>query len=323
LKKNTPLVSIAMCTYNGERFLREQLNSLIKQTYNNIELIIVDDGSSDKTIELIQEYIENDNRIKLYQNENNLGFVKNFEQAISLCSGDYIALADQDDIWYLNKIEVFLTEIKNNILIYSDADLIDKESILTGKQLIRPKKNLVSGRCYKSLLFYNCVSGNTMMFKKELVTKILPIQDGFSFHDVWIAFIASTLGTICYTDKAMIKYRRYDEQITATLEKNYKSFFDRYRKKRYKQVKKMQIRLHDFKCLSKLDFLNSDEKSIIELLIEHNKNFNKGFLNLKLYALLNKNKHEFFFIKNKAKRNKDVLKESMKVNMHKMLFFTF
>src|SRR5574344_1640995 len=118
------LISIAMCSYNGERFIKEQIDSIIAQTYKNFELIIVDDGSKDNTIEIIKYYQSKDSRIKLFQNEKNLGFVKNFEKAITLCSGDFIALADQDDVWKKNKIEVFLNNIDKNMLIYSDAILM-------------------------------------------------------------------------------------------------------------------------------------------------------------------------------------------------------
>ena len=93
------MISIAMATYNGEKFLRYMLDSILSQTYQDIELIICDDNSSDSTCLILKEYEKNNSRIKLYFNESNLGFIKNFEKAISLCSGDYIALSDQDDIW--------------------------------------------------------------------------------------------------------------------------------------------------------------------------------------------------------------------------------
>ena len=97
------LVSIAMATYNGEKYLKEQLDSIYAQTYKDIEVIVCDDCSSDKTVEILDEYKEKYG-LKYYINEKNLGFKKNFEKAISLCSGDFIALADQDDIWIENKI---------------------------------------------------------------------------------------------------------------------------------------------------------------------------------------------------------------------------
>ncbi len=110
--KYTPLVSVAMCTYNGERFLAQQLDSIINQTYTNIEIVICDDGSTDKTIQMIQEYQKKFATIKLYQNKTNLGFVQNFAKAISLTTGDYVATSDQDDIWLKNKIEILEVNLR-------------------------------------------------------------------------------------------------------------------------------------------------------------------------------------------------------------------
>ena len=95
---NYPLISIAIATYNGEKYLEEQLDSIYAQTYKNIEVIVTDDCSSDKTVEILKKYYKS-HGLKYVINETNLGFVKNFEKAISLCRGDYIALSDQDDIW--------------------------------------------------------------------------------------------------------------------------------------------------------------------------------------------------------------------------------
>ena len=120
------LISIAMCTYNGERFLNEQISSILEQTYRNFELVIVNDNSKDNSINIIKEYQSKDNRIKLFQNNKNIGFLKNFEKAISLCRGDFIALSDQDDVWKKNKLEIFLKNINDNMLIYLDAILIDE-----------------------------------------------------------------------------------------------------------------------------------------------------------------------------------------------------
>src|ERR1700748_3070750 len=96
-----PLVSVAMCTYNGEKYIRQQLDSILNQTWRNLEIVIVDDGSSDDTFAIISEYAEKDSRIKCFKNEVNLGFNKNFEHAVELTTGDYIAISDQDDIWLL------------------------------------------------------------------------------------------------------------------------------------------------------------------------------------------------------------------------------
>ena len=111
------LISVALCTYNGEKFLREQIDSILAQTYKNLEIVIVDDCSTDKTTNIINAYAEKDKRIKLFQNASNLGFNKNFERALGLTSGEYIAISDQDDIWLPQKLQSLLDNIKNNWLI--------------------------------------------------------------------------------------------------------------------------------------------------------------------------------------------------------------
>src|SRR5437868_14993155 len=99
-----PLVSIALCTYNGQDFLRKQLNSLLDQSYKNLQIVVCDDASTDATIDLINTY--KDDRLVRHFNRTNIGYVKNFEQAISLCTGEFIALCDQDDMWRPDKIEL-------------------------------------------------------------------------------------------------------------------------------------------------------------------------------------------------------------------------
>ena len=103
-KQTHPMVSIAMCTYNGEKWLRAQLDSILSQTYTNLELVIIDDGSRDRTIDIIKEYAAGDPRIKYHVNAETLGYNRNFEKALRLCSSDLIAISDQDDIWQPHKI---------------------------------------------------------------------------------------------------------------------------------------------------------------------------------------------------------------------------
>src|SRR5690606_18169426 len=108
---------IALCTYNGGKYLIEQLDSLVKQDYPNIEIIIVDDCSKDTTLSILNSYSLHYPNIKIHVNENNLGYKKNFEKAIQLCNGEYIALSDQDDIWKLDKISKLINSIEKSVLI--------------------------------------------------------------------------------------------------------------------------------------------------------------------------------------------------------------
>ena len=126
-----------MCIYNGEKYLKEQLDSIINQTYTNIELIIVDDCSFDKSREIVKEYKKKYDFIKLFENDSNLGLVKNFEKSISLCTGEYIALSDQDDIWEYSKLEklINIIEKENLDLVYCDSLMINENAESLNKKL--------------------------------------------------------------------------------------------------------------------------------------------------------------------------------------------
>ena len=116
---NKPLVSVVMATYNGERFIAEQLESILTQTYSNLEIIIVDDRSTDQSYTILESYAAKDTRIRLFRNEQNLGYVKNFEKGLSLAGGVYIAPSDQDDIWLPHKITTLVNHINDNTIVYS------------------------------------------------------------------------------------------------------------------------------------------------------------------------------------------------------------
>src|SRR5450755_302603 len=123
---STPLVSIAMATYNGASYIAQQLNSLLKQTYPNLEIIVTDDASTDGTLAILENFKNKHDNIKIFNNATNQGITYSFEHSIRNCSGDFIAISDQDDIWELTKIEVLLSAMKNEDVIYSDSELVDK-----------------------------------------------------------------------------------------------------------------------------------------------------------------------------------------------------
>lgn len=209
-----PLVSIALCTYNGSEYLPVQLDSILNQSYENTEIVIVDDRSSDSTFELLSSYRSKfPEKIRLYRNEENLGFVRNFEKAISLCYGDLIALSDQDDIWDCDKIGVQVEGIKDSVLIYHDSLLVNENGASLNKS-ISNLKNMYSGGSPLPFLFNNCVSGHSILMKKELLEEILPFPQEI-FYDWWIAFKATQVGTITYIDKALVHYRQHENTITS------------------------------------------------------------------------------------------------------------
>jgi len=303
--KEDSLISIAMCTYNGEVYLKHQLDSILNQSYKNIELIIVDDISTDNTLNILREYAKTDNRIKIYENEQNLGFIKNFERAISLCSGEFIALSDQDDIWKPQKLEYFYTHINNNILIYSDAILIDENEKKLNKMLISPKKNMISGNNNRAFIFSNCVSGNTLMFKKELTQHILPIPKEINYHDVWIAFVATTYGTITYSDEAMVYYRQHSNQITKDTKEKHTNFLLKLKKKKLGYIEKSKEVLNNVNALLKLKILDDNTTiNILKSLKTHHENYEYIYYNRQLHKELRKYKKDLFAILDDKKQNK-------------------
>lgn len=198
-----------MATYNGAKYLSEQLDSILVQTIPVDEIIIVDDCSTDHTWAILSNYVARYAKIKIYRNELNLGVVKTFESALTLCSGEFIALSDQDDVWLPDKLEILRQNLKeDNDLVHSDAYLCDEA--LNVYALYSDVKGLhLNPNRFIDYLNINDVSGCTALFTKSLLDKILPIPDGFWMHDHYIAIMARYYGNIIYVDKPLIKYRQH------------------------------------------------------------------------------------------------------------------
>jgi glycosyltransferase involved in cell wall biosynthesis len=210
-----PLVSIALCVYNGEKYLKEQLDSLVKQTYPNIEIVVVDDGSRDRSREILREYQQQYPVFRVFENEVNLGYVKNFEKAIGLCEGEYIALCDQDDIWDLEKISKQVAGIGDSLLIYHDSAFMDEQGKpMTWKKKMSDIIHLYSGDDPKVFLYFNCVSGHSILFKRDLRDEFLPFNPDH-FHDHWIAYVAANLGSIEVINETLVNYRQHTSTSSA------------------------------------------------------------------------------------------------------------
>lgn len=211
------LVSIALCTYNGEAYLREQLDSIVNQSYPAIELIAVDDCSSDNTLKILEEYATEYPFIQVFENPENLGYIRNFEKALGLCNGDFIALSDQDDIWDLKKIEKQVKTIGNHLLIYHDSEFVDQN----GQSLHRKMSdimNLYRGDQPEAFLFFNCISGHSVLMKKELRDELLPFPNAY-FHDWWMGYVATNLGSIDFISECLVKYRQHQKADTNILKR--------------------------------------------------------------------------------------------------------
>ena len=180
-------ISIAMATYNGEKYLLEQLQSIINQTYEINEIIIIDDCSTDKTVHIAENFLsEFPQEKKIIVNKKNLGTYKNFEKALMHCTGDIIFLSDQDDIWLPNKIEthIKLHEIKKNIQIFTnDCSLTDDLHHTFG---VTKMKNLESAGINLTSMIMGCCCS----IKKGFLKKALPFPPNFKGHDNWLCFLA-------------------------------------------------------------------------------------------------------------------------------------
>ncbi|MES1190599.1 MAG: glycosyltransferase family 2 protein [Steroidobacter sp.] len=205
-------ISIALCTYNGAPYLREQLDSLLAQTHANFEIVAVDDCSVDETVMILKEYSLRDARIKIHVNAVNLGVKNNFTSAFERCTGDYIAPCDQDDIWEPNKLALLLETIASHSLAYCDSALMNESGRLTGKSA-SDLVTMVSGTDSVKFLFGNCVSGHAMLFKREILDVAMPIPDEF-FHDWWLVAVAASLKGVVYCPLSLVRYRQHGRNIT-------------------------------------------------------------------------------------------------------------
>jgi glycosyltransferase involved in cell wall biosynthesis len=204
-KDKAPLVSIALATYNGERFLAEQLDSLLRQTYPNLEIVISDDGSTDGTRSIIARYAATHPRISTYVNSGEKGVRNNFQYAIRQCKGDLIALCDQDDIWLPGKIEELVNQIGDASLIYHDSLLINEEAVSLETRAV---PNHYTGNNPVVFLFKNVVSGHACLFKREILREALPFPAGIC-HDWWLAAVAADQRGIKFYPKVLVYYRQH------------------------------------------------------------------------------------------------------------------
>lgn len=216
---NFPLISVVMCTYNGEKYLQEQLDSILNQTYPNLELIILDDGSFDNTINIIRNNYSNNNlKMTIVQNSQNLGVNKNMEKGFQLAKGEYICPSDQDDVWCENKIEVLynLIKAKKVSLVFCNGYFVDSELNRTNRTEL-DANDFVEGKCFKELLLFNCVSGHGMLFNRKLLDGALPIPSSIIYYDHWMAFSGSLQDGLAFTKQCLLSFRRHDDAVTNVL----------------------------------------------------------------------------------------------------------
>jgi glycosyltransferase involved in cell wall biosynthesis len=203
-----PLVSIAMATYNGANYISHQIRSIVQQSYQNLEIIITDDASTDSTPAVLEDFRNKHPNIKIFSNQANLGITATFEHSIRNCRGDYIAISDQDDIWEPDKISLLLNAIGSEDAIYSDSELVDKNG-QSKNILISSLVNLKSFYSGIPFLMGICLPGHTLLLQGDFARYILPFPRSI-MYDRWISFCAAANNGIKYLDMPLVKYRQHE-----------------------------------------------------------------------------------------------------------------
>ena len=223
------MISVAMATYNGEKYIFKQIESILNQSVPVDEIVISDDGSYDRTIEILNTF--HDDRIKIFHRTETLGYVKNFYEAISRTNGDIIFLADQDDIWELDKVSVLTTYIKrygtavmcsNFSLIDADDCEIKDRSLFQMNPMLKHIKEGKTEISLNKLLFGNLVQGCTYCFTSDIKRLFIELHNTEVIHDYQIMLIAGVIGKVVFINRPLIKYRIHSNNAVGFKIKNRK-----------------------------------------------------------------------------------------------------
>jgi glycosyltransferase involved in cell wall biosynthesis len=211
-------LSVALAIYNGEKFLPQLLASLQEQTVKPLELVVMDDCSSDNSLNIIKAFPLPFEK-KIFKSEKNEGPVSTFKKLAGLCEGDFIAFCDQDDIWLPEKLELALTAIKripNNIpaVVFSDLSVIDEsgdviQASYWKQRAVRPDKFL-----FHDILFANIITGCTTMINKAMANELSKMPTDVMMHDHWIALIGYSFGKYSFINQPTVLFRSHQNNVT-------------------------------------------------------------------------------------------------------------
>ncbi len=288
-----PLVSVVMATYNGESFLLQQVDSVLAQDYPNIELVVTDDGSSDGTVKILEHYAAKDIRVRVYHNEVNIGYVRNFEKGLLLAKGDYLAPCDQDDIWLPNKISYLMERMGDNDIIYSNSTLIDSHGDSLHKNL-SDIKHLLSFDDPLTYAIGNTAPGHGMIITRSLVQRCIPFPTMIP-HDYWLGFVATCRMPLKYVAIPLVLYRQHTQNVFGAVKaaegKRKKKKFSRPEK--FDQIRERMQLLYE-KCPDTL----TEQKEVFRKLVESYRSFSLPN-NYQRMMLFFRYRHKILAYKNK------------------------
>ncbi len=216
---NPTPISVVMTTFNGGKFLQEQIESILSQTLQPAEIIVCDDHSTDNTVEILKDY-QNKNVLTYYVNESRLGVIANFKKAVSLASQHhFIALSDQDDIWFPEKLEhqykelIKINELGFPAIVYSDLMVIDDKKNILNSSFWNELGHDTYSHSFKTLLFGNFITGCTIMMNDTMRKYFLQMPDNVPMHDGWLALIAYSFGKMKQIKEPHVQYRKHDSNL--------------------------------------------------------------------------------------------------------------
>ena len=302
-------ISVAMATYNGEKFVREQIESILNQTLKPYEIVISDDASTDQTLKILLEYQKKyPNLIKVIPNKNNAGFVKNFERALLNVTGDLVALSDQDDVWLPEKLqeEYEVLERDPNIgLVFSDLELVDETLNKIGSSMWKYHDWQMDGYIkgvdlFKQILKTNHVTGCTIMIRKKILNSLIPFDNRIHLHDYWLAIGASLLSDAFAINKQLVLYRQHSNNQIGGIKKtiDYNQYIINLQKQKEVLYKEFMFR----ECL--FEFVSNHTNDYL---------INKEVYK---YVTFSKSRFELYSSQNAWSRIIDVFKLSFKMNYY-------
>ena len=204
------MISVCIATYNGERFIREQIESILSQLSSDDEIIVSDDGSTDRTIGIINSI--GDKRIRIIEGPRKHSPTLNFEYTLREARGDYIFLADQDDVWKPNNVEVCMKWLQKYDCVVSDAEVTDNnlKPLYPSLYAIMQVK---SGRIYNTI-WKNGYTGCCMAFRRNVLEASLPFPKDIPMHDIWIGNVAAYKYNVKFITDKLIYFRRHEDTIS-------------------------------------------------------------------------------------------------------------
>lgn len=260
-----PLISIVVATYNGAQYLDVQMQSLVQQTYTNLEIIVVDDGSTDATRDILEQYSNSHSFIRLHYNPVNLGYVKNFEKGCSLAQGSFIALCDQDDYWHPEKVEKLYHAIGNHSMAFCNSTLCDENLQSIGVTIADRVNSRPYYNCLEQAVFCR-IYGHAALITRELAQRAIPFLTMIP-HDWWLCYMATLVNGITYLPESLVKYRQHSANLLGAVGGKRRKKDKQYQQdKKKKETEHTRLRIKAF--YEACPASKEQEKAVLQQLVQ-------------------------------------------------------